>query len=184
MINALEGVQFRERKAEFPSYGDDDILYGEWEYVAETDGVLFPSYTQFRLKPVIAYEVTGSTLENPRFTDLSEAMAKVSHNVEAYGVATIRAIPQKMDLITYLNSRTVQIRRAGYDDSWKSIIYITPTEITEPTYFRIRPDHHFRVVTDSAVIKFDDADNLAKYVDKQIRTGSYDFKVEAIKYAV
>lgn len=186
MTHPLEGVQFRARKATFPTYKEDE--YEDWSNVpvTGTTSKIFATGTQFRMAPVIQYQVIDEAHKiTDGFLSKTDAMALVSKLIDAGQPATIKSIDKTPDLIQHLFNRNVQFSVAG-TYTWRAMTYFNPSSVEGRISFRVRPDHHFQVAftnpLQSAVIDFDDVEKLAQYVDNKIRTGHYDFNVRAISY--
>jgi hypothetical protein len=113
-------------------------------------------------------------------------MAKVSSMLAEDKFATIRkeeaASPGIAD---YLSDKNVQFKMSK-SGKWLNPPHFGGTAIGSAIYFRMRPDTYFSVSLKTgisqAVLTLDDVEQLAAYVDRQLRTSDNDLTITRRPY--
>ena len=186
MTNILEGVQFREPNAKFPHWNRTDEYartetYGIWQDVP-AGRVEFSAKTQFRSKPVLSFRVTtqGSTTTHQ---DKDAAMSFVAQSIHNGYDVSIVCMPSPTPTIIGPDRKLQCTDQKG---AWHFVTISSTFTLDTNSTFRIRPDFYHTVDTHDPLIKgtvsFHDIEELAKYVDKRIRTDGVDFTVRKVKY--
>jgi len=179
MTHPLKGIEYREFKVAFPNYMyKDDRNYEEWKSAEEEPiGRAYPSGTQFRVKPVVRWDVdirdSGAT---PTCVKTREDLDKlVAELLDAEQDFKIKTIDLTQDIHELLFNRNVQFSTAG-SEKWQSTNNFNFGAATSRITFRVRPDNYWEVTTtigiSKSTVSFDDVDKLAVYMDKQIRTNN------------
>lgn len=170
----LTGVQYRPLKAQFPSgVWRQDCDYEDWQDVTDFSKV-YSTGTQFRMKPQYKYEVSSDN-RIKSYANKDKAMSAVAEALAEGISANIRRVDETPDLVQFLFNKNVEFQTAG-TGRWTAVTYLKIAGLDYRTQLRIRPDNYWTVNTSVGISKssldFKDIDELAKYVDKQIRTNN------------
>lgn len=184
MTNPFKGMQYADRRKNFPSWNDKDSdVYYEWKDVEQAD-MVFATSTRIRMKPETVYHlhVAGNSQVFYNKDTLMSAVA--SHVVKDQ---EIRIVPGVSPLAT-ISVPKLQMKRYGVDSGdWTDIkVGSSPIVLNYATVFRIRPDYYHVVDSIDPInrgsVAFYDIDKLANYVNNRIRTNGLDFSVKKVKY--
>jgi hypothetical protein len=191
MTNILDGIQYRTLNPALPSWNKK--IYTNWMDAKEL--TVFPSGTQFRVKPIVNYLVESrtdpevQTTTELRTASKDAAMKKIAQLVEGGKVVRLEKyeVPT-LSIASLLTDRQVQYKLAG-QDKWTHPNYFSvgAMGITSRIEFRIRPDLYWEVTTSNAesnsTLTFDDVESLHVYVDRQLRTSDFDISIKKVRYA-
>ena len=190
MTNVLDGIEYRTLNPNLPSWNKD--VYTDWLPAGNLTS--FPSGTQFRVPPKFTYEVASRDNENVqsvvelRTPSKDNAMKKVAQLVEE-GKA-VRLEKHEVPTLTasgHMAENHVQFKLAG-QDKWTHAQYLTQGSmgVTSKIQFRARPDNYFQVDVKNGIalstLDFDDVEELARYIDRQIRTSENNITITRRSY--
>jgi hypothetical protein len=191
MKDVMKNIQYRSPKEkvagwQIPTYGD----WTPFEVTENYKEYTFPSHTQFRLKPVIKFEVHLPDGSVGTFGDKDNAMFRVAELIDEGCKVTVQRVEcsRLRPIQQELEGKNVQWRTA---DKWHPITTFNAQGYEFPVRLRVRPDYYHTVRTINTLgsmpvtsfIDFTDIEDLAKYVDNRIRTNGFDFSVVKVNYA-
>jgi len=185
MPNVLEGIEFRELKAQLPSWRVDEN-FTEWQ---DTDGrVEFPTGTEFRIKEEVEYVVTFNSRKDTSTTDKTKAMARVAKLLEDDFEVTVNKFTRTQPSIgQYLVDKGVQFKLTG-SEKWMAATHFGGSNQGARIKFRIRPDNYFSVQVKNGIalseLNFDDVDELETYLTRQLRTSENNIVITRRNYGV
>lgn len=186
MANLLAGLQYRELKAQLPSWKNEEN-YTDWQDCGDLTN--FPTGTQYRVKPETVYVVTDSFDKKVLTSrDKTEAMAKVSSMLAEDMFAGIRKEDKtKPSVAQYLTDNAIQFKLEG-SDKWTNATYFGDSNMASRIQFRLRPDTYFELNVRQGIslstLTFDDVDDVVKYVERQLRTSENNLTINRRFYAV
>jgi len=187
MNNFLEGMQYRDLKAEFPTYGVDP--YGPWQDCPDAPAsVTFAKGTQFRIKPKYTYSatVTGFGPKETLSGNKDKVMSFVAGALEeGKEVNVSRTNTTSGSVNQILQNQNVQFKIG--DSEWRSTVYFSDAGHAGRVKFRLRPDTFFKVRVSSGVtcaeLTFDDVETMLQYVNSKSRTTDFNITITRERYA-
>jgi hypothetical protein len=186
MANLLKGLQYRELKQEMPNWRSYGTVKDFTEWTDCKDLTSFSTGTQFRVAPVFDYvvKIPGriSTIDNR-----DTAMGRVARALdEGHEVHVVKEEKATKSTGQFLTDNNIQYKTDG-SGSWTSGNYFTGG-YSSRVHFRIRPDTYFQVDIKTGIaqstLNFDDVEELAKYVDKQLRTSDNNIFITRRNYGL
>lgn len=180
MTNILEGLQYREKNTEFPTWNKES--YGEWQ---DADGSsTYVTDTQFRVKPVHHYTVSSG--EKVLTTQSkTEAMNWTAQFIEDNEKLILSRYTLAASIYEFMSSKNIQFK-LNSTNTWRNSSHFNSSGHNSMTTFRIRPDFYWEVTistgTTSSVLTFDEIDDVDTYISRQLRTSDFDIKVTNKKY--
>lgn len=185
-MNPFKGMQYREARADFPSWKQEPV-YGEWKDVPDDPGMVYGTGVVFRPTPKYSYDVLIGITRASNLT-LDQAMAKVAKAAkEGYAV---KLEAGKLTTVADISQRKIQYRvlhegQLWADDPWQDLTqFLSGTKFSHPVKFRIRPDFYFSVTLPAGVrdVELTDEIALKRHIDGLIANGVFDFSVKKVMY--
>lgn len=173
----LEGVQYRERKHEFPDWKQsEDSKYHPWKDIPDNGkGMVFASYTQFRVKPEFTYRVNDYGHQS--LDDALEAIRNSFDNGSLVGTVEKQELA-KVSLSALMEERHIQY---SYGANWYDYHKAVEKGLAHRVQFRIRPEYIY-------TLQFSDGRKTRTFTDKvemskavQLLVDSGDFHFSAIE---
>jgi hypothetical protein len=187
MANLLDGVQFRTLKPGFPSWtAQQENYFSEWTDCADVTS--FPDNTEFRVKPVHVYVVKCKDRTDIITEEKTRAMARVATLTEQNSnVSIFKETKPAPTIGQWLVDKNIQFK-LGNSEKWNQGTYFGGANRGATIKFRTRPDYYWNVTIKTGIaqanLSFDDADELSKYIDRQIRTSESDFTITRRAYGI
>jgi hypothetical protein len=186
--NILAGLQVATQK---PSMHGTYVPTWSAFSPAASGVVKFSGPTRFIADSVITFEVTyyhDNISNTDTFSSKDKAFDFMGNKLEdGYSVSCRkRELTPAIDDVIKGRKLQYRVLSGVFNNNWNDLTRMS-NELTfnGGVEFRIRPDY-FHVVTTISItsgsITFEDIEDLAKYVDKRIRTNGLDFYVRKVKY--
>lgn len=185
MANLLDGLQYRELKAQLPSWRHDEN-YTEWLDCGNSN--VFPSHTEFRVKPKLFYVVSFNGKLDTETEDKTKAMSRVAKLIEdGFTVSVSKEDATVPGVSQWLTDNDIQFKLAG-SEKWLSGMYLPGVAVSAAIKFRKRPDTYYQVDVKNgiaqSILTFDDVDELSKYLDQKLRTSENNFVITRRPYGI